>query len=68
LRAVFLAHKDVTYAVRSTADLSLRFEAPVAAKESADQSNKPSEDYKRMEATLPVSAERAFLRVEAILP
>ena len=28
----------------------------------------PSEDYTRMEATLPVNAERAFLRVEAVLP
>ena len=68
LRAVFLAHKDVTYTVRSTSDLTAGFAGTISIVESADQSDKPSADYKRMEATLPASAERAFLRVEAILP
>ena len=68
MTVTFHAHKDATYAVRSSTDLASGFTGTVTAVAAANQDNKPSEDYTRMEAKISTGDGRGFLRVEATLP
>ena len=68
LTVSFLAHKDSSYAVKSSTDLPSGFTGTVETSPAVNQDNKPSDDYTRVEAKINMAGERRFLRVEATLP
>lgn len=68
LTVSFLAHKDSSYAVKSSTDLPSGFTGTVETSPAVNQDNKPSDDYTRFEAKINMAGERRFLRVEATLP
>jgi len=67
IKLTWLQRSGVTYTVKSFTDLSTTFDngSSVAATPSSDQSNKPSADYTRYEATLSADGTRGFLKVRA---
>jgi len=67
IKLTWLQRSGVTYTVKSFTDLTTAFDSGTAVtpSQSTDQSNKPSADYTRYEATLSTSAGRGFLRVKA---
>jgi|GEM_PF-1121921 len=67
IKLTWLQRSGVTYTVKSFTDLSTAFDngSSVAATPSSDQSNKPSADYTRYEATLNADGARGFLKVRA---
>jgi hypothetical protein len=67
IKLTWLQRSGVTYTVKSFTDLSTTFDngSGVAATPSSDQSNKPSADYTRYEATLNADGTRGFLKVRA---
>jgi hypothetical protein len=67
IKLTWLQRSGVTYTVKSFADLSTTFDngSGVVATPSSDQSNKPSADYTRYEATLSTVADKGFLKVRA---
>jgi hypothetical protein len=67
IKLTWLQRSGVTYTVKSFTDLSTAFDngSGVVATPSSDQSNKPSADYTRYEATLNADGARGFLKVRA---
>jgi len=67
IKLTWLQRSGVTYTVRSFTDLATAFDSGTAVtpSQSTDQSNKPSADYTRYEATLTADGTRGFLRVRA---
>jgi hypothetical protein len=67
IKLTWLQRAGVSYAVKSFPDLTTAFDSgtPVTPSQSTDQSNKPSADYTRYEATLSTVSGKGFLRVRA---
>ena len=67
IKLTWLQRSGLTYAVNSFSDLATAFDSgtPVTPSQSTDQSNKPSADYTRYEATLNADGTSRFLRVRA---
>jgi len=67
IKLTWLQRSGVTYAVKSFTDLTTAFDSGTAVtpSQSTDQSNKPSADYMRYEATLNADGTRGFLKVRA---
>jgi hypothetical protein len=67
IKLTWLQRGGVTYAVKSFTDLTTAFDSGTAVtpSQSTDQSNKPSADYTRYEATLSTGADKGFLKVRA---
>ncbi|NDC80961.1 MAG: hypothetical protein EB090_06835, partial [Verrucomicrobia bacterium] len=67
IKLTWLQRSGVTYSVKSFTDLTTAFDSGTAVtpSQSTDQSNKPSADYTRYEATLNADGSRGFLRVRA---